>query len=257
MQGATDMLKDIVEGEDGPRGFLESKVTRSKTSYNLERKTRYLAMVCPIWGLEADSWAMEWLELAGKHGPDWGPDLPMLPSPTDGGRWQAAPMSAQAGARWLRHLLYRAGEDVAAVKSLGTHSLKATLLSWMAKWGASREVRAVLGYRSSASRGSEVVYGRDNVAPALRELEEMIGSVAHRRFFPDSTRSGMFSETLAARKKDSADCEDISDSSSDRSADEEEPDGGEEEKAVEDSGGVFEPSEGLREGLDGFCILSV
>ncbi|CAE7216573.1 unnamed protein product [Symbiodinium sp. CCMP2592] len=203
MQCSGELAKDIVQGEDGPRGYLEARVTRSKTSHNLERKTRYLAMVSPIWGLEQDSWAMAWME---------------------------------AGARWLRHLLYRAGEDVSLVKAVGTHSCKATLLSWMSKWGASKEIR-------------------DSVSPALRELEEMVSAVAYRRFFPDATRSGMFAESLAARGDAHDKAEVGSDSSSDRSDDEEEPDTLEEEKVIEDSVGDFEPSGCLRENLEGKAVF--
>ncbi|CAE7678807.1 unnamed protein product [Symbiodinium sp. CCMP2592] len=255
MQCSGELAKDIVQGEDGPRGYLEARVTRSKTSHNLERKTRYLAMVSPIWGLEQDSWAMAWMEVAGRAGPAWGPDMPLLPSPTEGGQWQKAPMSAQAGARWLRHLLYRAGEDVALVKAVGTHSCKATLLSWMSKWGASKEIRSILGYHSSANAGTDVIYARDSVSPALRELEEMVSAVAYRRFFPDATRSGMFAESLAARGDAHDKAEVGSDSSSDRSDDEEEPDTLEEEKVVEDSVGDFEPSGCLRESLEGKAVF--
>ncbi|CAE7384742.1 unnamed protein product [Symbiodinium sp. CCMP2592] len=255
MQCSGELAKDIVQGERGPRGYLEARVTRSKTSHNLERKTRYLAMVSPIWGLEQDSWALAWLEVAGRAGPAWGPDMPLLPSPTDGGQWQKAPMSAQAGARWLRHLLYRAGEDVASVKAVGTHSCKATLLSWMSKWGASKEIRSILGYHSSANAGTDVIYARDSVSPALRELEEMVSAVAYRRFFPDATRSGMFAESLAARGDAHDKAEVGSDSSSDRSDDEEEPDTLEEEKVVEDSVGDFEPSGCLRESLEGKAVF--
>ncbi|CAE7799792.1 unnamed protein product [Symbiodinium sp. CCMP2592] len=255
MQCSGELAKDIVQGERGPRGYLEARVTRSKTSHNLERKTRYLAMVSPIWGLEQDSWALAWMEVAGRAGPAWGPDMPLLPSPTDGGQWQKAPMSAQAGARWLRHLLYRAGEDVASVKAVGTHSCKATLLSWMSKWGASKEIRSILGYHSSANAGTDVIYARDSVSPALRELEEMVSAVAYRRFFPDATRSGMFAESLAARGDAHDKAEVGSDSSSDRSDDEEEPDTLEEEKVVEDSVGDFEPSGCLRESLEGKAVF--
>ncbi|CAE7322113.1 unnamed protein product [Symbiodinium sp. CCMP2592] len=203
----------------------------------------------------ADSWAMAWMEVAGRAGPAWGPDMPLLPSPTEGGQWQKAPMSAQAGARWLRHLLYRAGEDVSLVKAAGTHSCKATLLSWMSKWGASKEIRSILGYHSSANAGTDVIYARDSVSPALRELEEMVSAVAYRRFFPDATRSGMFAESLAARGEAHDNAEVGSDSSSDRSDDEEEPDILEEEKVVEDSVGEFEPSGCLRENLEGKTVF--
>ena len=72
---------------------------------------------------------------------------------------------------------------------LGTHSLKATLLSWSSKYGLSLQTRAILGYHSK-SKGSVLVYGRDNISQPLRELDEVIRAVAFKRFFPDSRLSG-------------------------------------------------------------------
>ena len=54
---------DVAEGDEGVEGFVEASVTRSKTSYSLERKTRYLPMSAPIHGLiQTDSWAVKWFE---------------------------------------------------------------------------------------------------------------------------------------------------------------------------------------------------
>ena len=113
----------------------------------------------------------------------------------DDGGWTTSPMSVGMGARWLRSLLYKSGEDVASVRALGTHSLKATGLSWAAKWGTSKELRVILGYHSSARSNCDVVYGRDNVAPALREFDAILESIALDKFRPDATRSGMFMAT--------------------------------------------------------------
>ena len=55
MQGSGIMTEDITGTSDGPKGYLESSVTRTKTAYTLERKTRYLAMCAPVQGLTVDS----------------------------------------------------------------------------------------------------------------------------------------------------------------------------------------------------------
>ena len=47
----------------GSARFLEAKVSRSKTSYTLERKTRYLPMAAPAFGVTAVGWSEEWLKL--------------------------------------------------------------------------------------------------------------------------------------------------------------------------------------------------
>ena len=51
---------EVGDGDDGMEGFVEASVTRSKTSYSLERKTRYLPMSAPIRGLiQTDSWTVK------------------------------------------------------------------------------------------------------------------------------------------------------------------------------------------------------
>ena len=247
MQGSGIMSEDIAGTSDGPKGYLEASVTRTKTAYTLERKTRYLAMCAPVQGLTAVSWALAWRELARDQGPTIGVDRPLLPAPVVSGGWQEAPISVEAGGRWLRSLLYRSGQDPSAVRALGTHSMKATLLSWCAKWGLAKELRMTLGYHSSSRSDSDVVYGRDNVAPALRALEPILEAVAMSRFKPDSTRSGMFEGPREPELR--AEDDDIS-LSSEGSEDEENKDFVGEDEAVDAVVGRWEPTDGLRDLLE-------
>ena len=46
-----------------------------------------------------------------------------------------------------------------------------------------------MGYHSSSRSKSEVVYGRDNVAPALRVLDAIVESVSVGKFVPDATHA--------------------------------------------------------------------
>ena len=227
MQASGDLVSDVVDTKDGPHGYLEACVTRTKTAYNLERKARFLAMCATIQGLSQDSWALRWLDIARDHGPEWGSGKPLL---VEGGGWQDSPVSVD-------------------VRALGTHSLKATCLSWAAKWGVERDTRLIMGYRSSPRGKSEVVYGRDNVAPALRILDTIIEAVSVGKFLPDSTRSGMFPNSVRQAKQPVP--EDEISLSSEGSEDEEDKDPAEEEKAAEEVVGPWEPVPGLRESLEG------
>ena len=177
-------------------GYIQADVSRSKTSYSLERKVRFLSMVAPIYGLHPDSWALAYMKLLDEHGPERGSNKPLLPVRVADG-WGQLPASPESGGKILRSILYQSGCDVAKVKLLGTHSLKATALSWCAKFGLERVTRATLGYHASGRQGTELIYGRDNIAAPLRDLERVILEVAMKRFFPDSTRSGYIS-TYAA-----------------------------------------------------------
>ena len=129
-----DIFKDVHETKDGLVGFLDVRVimTRSKTSFNLERKTRYLPMNAPIQGYWHGGKSCKRMALRlKKEGPYFRP-----PQKQEVGK-KRAPMTTESGACWLRNLLCQAGEDVAATKKLGTHSLKAICLSSPAKWGLS------------------------------------------------------------------------------------------------------------------------
>ena len=88
----------------------------------------------------------------------------------------------------FQSLLTTGGCSTDEVKDLGTHSCKVTALSWCAKAGISKEVRAILGYHSP--NGSVMVYGRDNQAEPLRQLDGVFRKIAMEEFFPDHTRSG-------------------------------------------------------------------
>ena len=60
------MNEGVTMTADGPKGYLEASVTRTKRACTLERKDWYLDMCAPIQGLMESSWALAWRELA-KH----------------------------------------------------------------------------------------------------------------------------------------------------------------------------------------------
>ena len=191
-QAAGMISLDVVELEDGIDGFVETCVERSKTSYNLERKTRYLPMSAPVNGLlRHDSWAVHWFKNMDEAKLPRGRDLPLLPSPLRNGGWNKLPLTAEASTAWLRHLLIKSGTDKHDLLHYGSHSLKATVLSWLSKRGVPREIRAALGYHAKAVDGTEVVYGRDNMSAPLRVMNSVLDEIVDGYFMPDETRSGM------------------------------------------------------------------
>ncbi|CAE7265821.1 unnamed protein product, partial [Symbiodinium sp. CCMP2456] len=226
-QASAALQLDILEA-DGCHGFLEASVTRSKTSYSLERKTRYLPVVAPVMGVRADPWGVVWHELLLKLGVELKEGAPLLPVPLQGGGFQQLPVSAEHAGQLLRELLRRELGDSAAINALGTHSLKRTILSWLAKYGVAREIRAILGYHSTDC-GTEIIYARDTLSGPLRLMQEVIEAVTFGRFRPDATRSGYFASEKLARNSDP---QEEHDSSSCGSEDEEAPDHAEAEVRV-------------------------
>ena len=154
-QSAGVLQLDAVETGEGLCGYIEARVSRSKTSMTVEKRTKYLPMAGKVRMFQKQSWAKVYLELLHEAGIQMAEDKPLMPTPTVGG-WGSLPLTAEAAAAWLRALLTTAGVDSREAAALGTHSCKATMLSWAAKAGVPKEFRSTLGYHGP--RGSVEVY---------------------------------------------------------------------------------------------------
>ena len=107
--------------------------------------------------------------------------------------------------------------------NVGTHSCKTTILSWAAKKGTDIKMRKLMGYHSIGKQDPVFIYGRDNVAPVLREIEAIVQMISDEIFMPDVTRSGYFKtdEEQPERILEEPSLQDLrGDSSSEDSADE-------------------------------------
>lgn len=172
-------------------GYIEGSVTRSKTSYTVERKTRLLPMVCPRLGVTGVDWFNGWRGACIEADKPKGPGVPMLPAPSVHG-WNRVPLRASEGGDWLRKILMAAGHSRDSLSNIGTHSLKATGLSWCAKFGLGHDIRRHLGYHVAKGDHSLLVYSRDAVAQPVREFDRVLRSIRSGCFRPDMTRSGFF-----------------------------------------------------------------
>ena len=218
---------------DGKRdGFAEAKVTRSKTSYNMDRRVRLLPMSATIRGVTDRLWADQWWEVIGKAGIQIETGKPLLPGRTQDG-WHTLPLSAEAATNWLRSLLLLDKDfDKTRLQRLGTHSAKSTCLSWMSKWGTDPQVRRLMGYHVGDKCATMMIYGKDNTSAGLRELDAIIDAIRSENFRPDLPRACMFKRGLLAARDEADPGEDLvgrsgalsDDSSSMDSADEDQPD---------------------------------
>ena len=118
-----------------------------------------------------------------------------------------------------------------------THSLKATLLAWSSKAGLSHDDRRLLGYHMSSSDASLLVHSRDAMAGPLRSLCQLISQVVSGEFNPDATRSGLFIPRPGDAELEASDLSSLG------SEDEDDADVFEEEKAVEDVAGRWQPDD--------------
>jgi hypothetical protein len=95
----------------------------------------------------------------------------------------------------MHEILVAGGLKADSVRDLRTHSCRATLLSWAAKFGIKAGHRRLLGYHAKPKDQAMLEYSRDSLAAPLRELCAMLDEVANGSFVPDSTRSGYFARS--------------------------------------------------------------
>ena len=177
---------------DGPKDseyYLQASVWRTKTSSLTGHKHQFLPMVAFGIGLEND-WGRTWLEKRKEAGLEFGEYKPALPILLTSGEFGNAAMGPGEASRWLREILLQKGFGNMGLKVIGTHSLKATLLSWCAKNGVPREQRQILGYHAIPGVKSMLHYSRDEQAGPLCTLEQVIEQVKSGEFDPGATRSG-------------------------------------------------------------------
>ena len=80
------------------------------------------------------------------------------------------PLTSADTSVWLRAILVKHGVPPAELVKVGSHSLKATLLSWATKSGLKMGIRRLLGCRAKGKEKSTVTYSRDALAEPLRQL---------------------------------------------------------------------------------------
>ena len=191
MMNLQDLILDELIVDGTAQGYIEGKVGRTKSAYTTEMKTRYLPMVAPCYGVTGLDWFSAWQEACIRCGKPKGESMPMLPYPSKSG-WTRTPLGAGEGADWLRQLLQVSGIPSGSMGNIGTHSLKATTLSWMAKSGAPISIRQHLGYHMPSADKMALLYSRDASAGPIRKLEECLAEIRAKSFVPDATRSGYF-----------------------------------------------------------------
>ena len=176
--------------------YLEVHVSRSKTSFSLERKVRFLPMAACALGLSGLRWADAWIDVMEACGIRIHEDLPLLPCPGSNGTWRNVPLPCDQACVWLRSLLAQGVGPDEYLNNVGTHSCKRTILSWASKRGLPRDQRAILGYHTSKSAGvgTELIYEVDAQSAPLRAMASMLREVRSGKFMPDNPRGQQLAE---------------------------------------------------------------
>ncbi len=109
--------------------------------------------------------------------------------------------SANQVTLWVNGILDRLIPD--RQPGFTSQGLKAIMLSWASKAGVDEYDRHVLGGHSMKGRQTAATYARDTLTAPVKRLEEVITSVRHGSFLPDSSRSNMFRSSKKDDKLDS------------------------------------------------------
>ena len=170
--------------------FLELSISEFKTKNSNSWKEGLLVAVAPTTGVTCDNWGRQWLDVREAIDAPLVEGYPLMPAPDMEGNATKRPIGTAEAGNWLTMLLHRAGV-ISPGRKLTSHSGKATILSYLAKYGAELGVREILGAHVSHIK-SVIRYSRDALAGPLRVLNQMLGAIRNQDFMPDQTRSGYF-----------------------------------------------------------------
>ena len=175
----------VIDGE-----YLEAGTMMHKTDSMVGRARRLLPVAAPAMGINRGCWAAAFLEARRDAGLRAGVGRPFMPAPLLGGGWSPGKLRTSEASTWLCELLQKYSLEVRRLDNVGSHSMKATALSWLAKAGVPEKTRRLLGYHVKPKDKSLIIYSRDALAGPLETLRDIVLKIALGEFSPDVTRSG-------------------------------------------------------------------
>ena len=195
-------LRDIekfvedIPSDQPEHGFLEIHSASHKTRATGDGLGMALPLVAPVRGFSSGLWGIHFSRVAQEAGLAFceRPRGSLLLAPDPLGSWTSRSLTNAEVGRWFRSVLEESGE-ARDLSELTPHGAKATLLSYLARFGASPTDRLILGHHSVKKFGALETYSRDLLSGPLRTLQHMITSVKEGTFHPDTTRSGLFRDS--------------------------------------------------------------
>ena len=184
-------------------GFVVITTCNHKSGRMASLKTKLLPIVIPARGVDGTVWPQDALKAMQDAGCVFeNPiDGPFMHAPANGfGDFMKRALRASEVSSALRRFLsLDEPSPGCADEIVSSHSLKATLLAWSARFGLSPQTRSMLGRHSSCLSETFAIYSRDLVCAPVTELQGVIDAVHSGSFFPDDQRSGFFKDAMGAR----------------------------------------------------------
>ena len=164
-------------------GFVEASTLEHNTAGPVPRVA--LPVAAPTVGVSDRDWASRWLVARTRSNAACGNERSLIHRVGAGGTWGTSRMSTGEVVLGMWKLLATAA--CMAAEEPGTysaHSMKATGLSWCAKWGVRLGSQRLLGYHVKPTELSLVVYNRDAMGTPHRDFSRAIADISSGRFLP-------------------------------------------------------------------------
>eukprot|EP00435_Cladocopium_sp_Y103_P067578 s464_g30.t1 len=165
--------------------LLYADALSSKTTLTAESKTRFLPYAAINTGVTGEDWSRAWL--GARHAEGLTFEDFVLPSFSERQAcWLGTPMSASEAACWLREFLD--GTIVGSPSLLGSHSCKATLLTWAGRClraGFTPSDRRLLGHHLDPRMKSVLCYSRESFTSLYSKVLTMLRLIRTEDFQPD------------------------------------------------------------------------
>ena len=178
----------VFDEDQGEVQFVEVVTGLHKTMRALQHRHQFLPLVAPSIGVTKQNWGSIWKQVREELGVDVEQGFALMPAPLDDRTPGKRALDSQEAGRWLRALL-GVDESNSDGRKVSSHSLKSTMLSFLAKRGVDMADRLLLGYHTSPFTMG-LTYSRDGMARPLQILGNMLDEIRKGIYFPDSTRSG-------------------------------------------------------------------
>lgn len=198
-----DVILDVVDSI----GFCEIRTAFHKNSRSAVQKATLLPIVMPALGVDGKIWTHAVQSAFNRVGLTFegyvGGPLLRPPSRSSSKSLCKRGITSTEITNLLRLCFDNGDHDVTSDSPrVSSHSLKATALSWAAKFGVSQPDQAILGRHSSMSCESSTVYSRDASIRAVSSLTEVITAIHQGRFHPDAPRSLYRVEPAMVQRED-------------------------------------------------------